>query len=275
LRIPIVAAEERPPATLQADLRTHGHTVDLVGLGATGLVLVETTRHNIVIFDSATADLSGTRFCQRLRLDGRQVPVILLTAGETAHEGIAGLDAGADTYLTKPVVFAELLAHIRALRRRDGRAGSAGMRVAALTVDPKTRKVRRGGELIALTSTEYAVLEYLLRHPNQVLSHAQIAAAWDDDMVVTSDALKIHIAALRRKLHDEREPRLLHTTRGMGYSLRPPTPHPEGVPPGSTTDLDSRVCPSPTHRHGEEAMAAQTASTLTTANAPGAFGHPS
>lgn len=239
MRIPIVAAEERPVATLQAGLRTHGHTVDLVGLGATGLVLVETTRYDTVIFDSATADISGTSFCQRLRLDGRQVPVILLTAGEAAHEGIAGLDAGADTYLTKPVVFAELLARIRALRRRDGRAGSAGMRVAALTVDPKTREVRRGGALIALTRTEYAVLEYLLRHPNQVLAHAQIAAAaWDDDMVVTSDVLKVHIAALRRKLHDEQEPRLLHTTRGMGYSLRPPTLHPEGALPGSTTDLD-------------------------------------
>jgi DNA-binding response OmpR family regulator len=228
MHILIVGADERLAATFQAGLRMQGYTVDVTGLGTVGLNLANTARYDIVILDSDIADIDAISFCRRLHVDGRHVPLILLTPSDTPHEGIAGLDAGADTYLTKPVAFAELLARIRALRRRDNQATATMLRVADLTLDPKTREVRRGGHLIALTRTEYAIIEYLLRHPNQVLSHAQIAAAaWEDGPIVTSDALKVHIAALRRKLHDEQESRLLHTVRGKGYSLRPPAGSPE------------------------------------------------
>lgn len=222
-RVLIVAAEVGLAAGFRAGLGVQGCAVDLAERGRVGLDLIATTRYDVVIFDDATGDIDTIGFCQHLRADGHRMPIILLVADDTPQAGIAGLDAGADTYLAKPVALAELLARIRALRRRAAQPATTVLRVADLTLDPVAHEVHRGGQPVALTRTEYAILEYLLRHPNQVLSHAQIAAAaWDDGLAVTSDVLKVHMAALRRKLRDERTPRLLHTVRGRGYSIRLP-----------------------------------------------------
>ena len=168
--------------------------------------------------------IDGITICRRLRARGRHVPILLLTARDAIEERVAGLDGGADDYLTKPFAFRELLARVRALLRRDGQSRAPILHAGDLTLDPATREVRRAGRVIALTTKEYAVLEYLLHHPERVLSRAQIAEhVWEYDFVAMSNVIDVYIRSLRRKLDDDHEPRLLHTVRGAGYQLRPPS----------------------------------------------------
>jgi DNA-binding response OmpR family regulator len=138
---------------------------------------------------------------------------------------VEGLDSGADDYLIKPFAFRELLARARALLRRDGLSKDPVLRVGDLELNTSTRAVSWGGKSVELTSKEYAILEYFVRNPNRVLSRTQIAEhTWDHGFVAVSNVVDVYIRALRRKLSDDREPRLLRTVRGVGYQLRIPPP---------------------------------------------------
>jgi DNA-binding response OmpR family regulator len=148
----------------------------------------------------------------------------MLTARDTIDDRVAGLDSGADDYLVKPFAFRELLARVRALLRRDGLSKDPLLRVSDLEVNTVTHEVRRAGRSVELTSKEYAVLEYFMRHPGQVLTRTQIAEhVWDYDFVAMSNVVDVYVRYLRRKLGDESEPRLLRTIRGTGYQLKVPT----------------------------------------------------
>jgi DNA-binding response OmpR family regulator len=156
-----------------------------------------------------------------LRAEGRNVPILMLTARDAVDDRVAGLDCGADDYLTKPFAFRELLARTRALLRRDATSRDPVLRVGNLEVDTVSRGVCRDGAPIELTSKEYAILEYFMRNPNRVLTRAQIAEhVWDYDFVAMSNVVDVYVGNLRRKLGDDREARLLHTIRGTGYQLK-------------------------------------------------------
>jgi len=224
MRLLVVEDEHRLAEVLRQGLTEQGYAVDLAYDGETGLGLAELEPYDLLILDVMLPGLDGLAVCRRLRAGGRHLPVLLLTARDAVDDRVAGLDSGADDYLSKPFAFRELLARVRALLRREGRSREPVLRAGDLTLDPATREVRRGGRAIELTSKEYAVLEYLLHHPNRVLTRTQIAEhVWDYDFVAMSNVIDVYIRSLRRKLDDDGATRLLHTVRGTGYQLRSPS----------------------------------------------------
>lgn len=224
MRILVVEDEHRLAAVLKQGLTEQGYAVDLAHDGEEGLGLAELEPYDLLVLDVMLPGLDGYTLCRRLRAQGRHMPILMLTARDAVDDRVAGLDSGADDYLTKPFAFRELLARVRALLRRDGRTREPTLRAGDLTLDPATREVRRGGRAIELTSKEYAVLEYLLHHPHRVLTRTQIAEhVWDYDFIAMSNVIDVYIRSLRRKLGDDGETRLLHTVRGTGYQLRPPS----------------------------------------------------
>jgi DNA-binding response OmpR family regulator len=165
-------------------------------------------------------EIDGLAICAELRRRGVATPVLMLTARDTIEDRVTGLDSGADDYLVKPFAFAELLARIRALLRREPALKGTLLQVADLTLDTLSREVRRAGEPITLTTKEYSLLEFLMRHPNQTFTRATIAEhVWDYDFDNLSNIIDVHIFALRRKLDDGHAIKLLHTVRGVGYRL--------------------------------------------------------
>jgi two-component system response regulator MprA len=199
-----------------------GYEVRLAADGEEALALAREAPPDLVILDVMLPGLGGVEVCRRLRAGEPELPILMLTARGTVPDRIAGLDAGADDYLVKPFAFDELLARVRALLRRARPERVVGFRFADLSADPGTREVERGGQPIDLTSREYDLLEFLLRHPRQVLSRDAIREnVWGgDDVPPESNVIEVHIMRLRDKLESGGAPRLIHTVRGVGYSLR-------------------------------------------------------
>jgi two-component system response regulator MprA len=167
--------------------------------------------------------LDGLETCRRLRAAGEDLPVLMLTAREAVADRVGGLDAGADDYMVKPFALEELLARLRALLRRtlSGPDAAQQLKFSDLVLDLGTREVWRGTRPISLTRTEFHLLELLMRHPRQVLERNQILEeVWGYDFPTTANSLEVYVGYLRRKLETEGEPRLIHTVRGVGYSLR-------------------------------------------------------
>jgi two-component system response regulator MprA len=174
-----------------------------------------------LILDILMPRMDGLEACRRLRREGYRLPVLMLTAREEVENRVAGLDAGADDYVTKPFALEELLARIRALLRRTSAGSGEILRFADLELDPKTREVRRGGEPIELTRTEFSLLELFLLNPRQVLTRSLIfERVWGYDFGLSSNSLDVYIGYLRRKTEAGRAPRLIQTVRGVGYALR-------------------------------------------------------
>jgi DNA-binding response OmpR family regulator len=160
---------------------------------------------------------------QELRQARVTTPVLLLTVRATIEDKVLGLDAGADDYLTKPFAFQELVARVRALLRRRTDVASPVLQVADLTLDPARRVVTRGGETIMLTPREFALLDYFMRHPGRVLTRMMIAEhVWDYSFHHTTNVIDVYVQYLRKKIDAGREPKLLHTVRGVGYILKVP-----------------------------------------------------
>ena len=223
MRILVVEDEHRLVSVLKQGLQEHGYAVDVAYDGADGLDLAQTEPYDLLILDVMLPKLDGYRICRQLRARHVHVPILMLTARDAVDDRVAGLDSGADDYLTKPFAFRELLARVRALLRRDSTAKETILRAGDLTLDPVTRDVHRGDRRIELASKEYAVLEYFMRNPNHVLTRTQIAEhVWDYDFAAMSNVVDVYVRTLRRKLADDQEPRLLRTVRGTGYQLRPP-----------------------------------------------------
>jgi two-component system response regulator MprA len=226
MRILVVDDERAVRESLGRSLRFEGYEVGFARDGAEALEQLSAERPDAVVLDVLMPRMDGLEACRRLRQRGDDLPVLMLTAKDAVGDRVRGLDAGADDYLVKPFALEELLARLRALLRRanhdrDG-AGSAGLLAfAGLTLDPVTRDVRRGERTIALTRTEFALLELLLRHPRQVLPRGLIMdRVWGYDLETLSNSLEVFVASLRRKSEAAGEPRLIHTVRGVGYVLR-------------------------------------------------------
>jgi two-component system, OmpR family, copper resistance phosphate regulon response regulator CusR len=225
MRILIVEDERKLAGVLRRGLEEQGYAVDTAYDGEEGLVLAETEPYDLIVLDLMLPTLDGLAVCRQLRAHRRTMPVLMLTARDTVDDRVVGLDSGADDYLVKPFAFRELLARVRALLRRDSPSKDAVLRIADLEVNTASHEVRRAGKPVELTSKEYAVLEYFARNPNRVLTRTQIAEhVWNYDFVAESNVVDVYVRTLRRKLHDDRDPRLLRTVRGTGYQLRAPPP---------------------------------------------------
>lgn len=214
--------------SLRRSLAFNGYEVDLAADGLEALESIARKRPDGVVLDVMMPRLDGVETCRRLRSAGDDLPVLMLTARDAIADRVAGLDAGADDYLPKPFALEELLARLRALLRRTAGPPDAGgglLRYADLSLDPATREVHRGQRPISLTRTEFSLLEMLLRHPRQVLTRDQILTdVWGYAFPTTANSLEVYIGYLRRKTEAAGEPRLIHTVRGVGYTLRETPP---------------------------------------------------
>jgi two-component system response regulator MprA len=174
-----------------------------------------------MVLDVLMPGVDGLEVSRTLRRDGSKVPILMLTARTEVEDRVEGLDAGADDYLTKPFALEELLARVRALLRRTGNGSGQPLHFADLELDPGTREVRRGGDTIELTRTEFSLLELFLLNPRQVLTRSLIfERVWGYDFGFASNSLDVYIGYLRRKTEAGGRPRLIHTVRGVGYALR-------------------------------------------------------
>lgn len=202
-------------------LKAEGFGVDGCGDGKEALEYLEAADYNLVILDIMMPRMDGLTALKKIRQMGNPVPVLLLTAKDAVADRVAGLDAGADDYLTKPYAFEELLARIRALARRNSTEKSDILTVGNLSVELSSKRVMREGQEILLSAKEFALLETLIRHKGQVLSRAQLEnQVWDFGFEGGSNIVDVYIRYLRRKVDDPFEKKLIHTIRGAGYVLR-------------------------------------------------------
>jgi len=223
MRVLLVEDEPKIADFVQRGLTEEGHAVDVATDGEEGLEWTSIAEFDVIILDVMLPVVDGLMVCRTLRERGIATPVLMLTAKDAVEDRVSGLDSGADDYLVKPFAFAELLARLRALARRQPVATGTSLAIGDLALDTTTREVARGGRLIELTTKEYAILEYLMRHPNQVLTRTMIAEhVWNYDFDNASNVIDVHIRNLRRKVDEATDEKLIRTVRGAGYRLAAP-----------------------------------------------------
>jgi two-component system OmpR family response regulator len=221
-RVLVVDDEHNITDLVATALRYEGFQVTTAGTGAQALAAVASSRPDLVILDVMLPDVDGFEIARRLGADGESVPVLFLTARDTTDDKVRGLTIGGDDYVTKPFSLAELLARVHAVLRRTVGHGSSRLTFADLEMDDDTREVTRGDRSIELTATEYRLLRYLLSNARKVLTRAQLLDhVWDYDFGGDSGVLETYISYLRKKV-DVDAPPLIHTVRGVGYTLRLP-----------------------------------------------------
>ena len=221
MRILVVEDEKKLAGFMKKGLEEEGYALDVAHDGREGLLMALDGVYDLVILDINLPKMDGLSVLQEFRRQKGQTPVLLLTVRAAIEDKVLGLDTGADDYLTKPFSFQELLARIRALMRRPAAAASPLLRVADLTLDPARRVVFRGSEKIDLSTKEFALLDYFMRHPGRVLTRTMIAEhVWDYDFDPMSNIIDVYVTYLRKKIDSGREPKLLHTVRGVGYVLQ-------------------------------------------------------
>lgn len=222
MRILVVEDERKVASFIRQGLAEEGHVVEVAGDGATALdLLLGAPAYDLVVLDVMLPRRDGLDVLKTLRARGVRTPVLILTARDAVTDKVAGLDLGADDYLTKPFAFEELLARARALLRRGTDQRASVLRLGDLALDPVTREARRGRRRIELTAREYSLLDYFLRQPGRVLTRPMIAEhVWGLDFDSESNLIDVYIGYLRRKVDAPGEPRLLHTVRGSGYVMK-------------------------------------------------------
>jgi DNA-binding response OmpR family regulator len=206
---------------IELELESEGYRVSVAHDGMSGLALVRESEPDLAILDWMLPGLTGVELCRRLRATGIKIPVILLTAKDEVEDRVTGLDAGADDYLVKPFSIEELLARIRAHLRRNQEPDTDLLQFEDLSLNRRTREVHRGQRSIDLTAKEFDLLQYLMSHPRQVFTRDQILEnIWGYDFLGDSNIIEVYVRYLRLKLEQDSEKRLIHTARGVGYSLR-------------------------------------------------------
>lgn len=220
MRILLVEDDRRIARFVAKGLREQSYAVDVTDDGDDAIYKLSISDYDAVILDVMIPGLDGFAVCRELRAAGSVVPIIMLTARDTVQDRITGLDTGADDYLTKPFAVTELLARLRALLRRGHVVRPATMRIADLLLDTRAQRATRNGRELALTTKEYALLEYLAREQGRVVSRAEIAEhVWDENFDPLTNLIDVHINRLRRKVDTGFSTRLIHTRRGAGYML--------------------------------------------------------
>lgn len=221
MRILVVEDEEKVSAFIQRGLEQASYSVDVAGTGEAALDLLAAADYDAILLDVMLPGISGLDVVRELRRQRKEVPVLALTARGGIDDRIEGLDAGCDDYLAKPFALQELLARVRALLRRATAVRLPVLQYRDLSLDPATRTVTRSNRRIELTNKEYALLEYLMRYPEQVLTrNVLLEQVWGYDFETQSNVLEVYMNFLRKKIDAKTERKLLHTVRGVGYVLR-------------------------------------------------------
>ncbi|MEZ5074626.1 MAG: response regulator transcription factor [Solirubrobacterales bacterium] len=221
MRVLIVEDEAKMSALLRRGLRAEGMAVDVTASGEDALWMAGSTDYDAIVLDVMLPGIDGIEVCRRLRADGVWAPILMLTARDGVADRVAGLDEGADDYLTKPFSYAELLARLRALGRRGAGERPVRLEVGDLALEPASRRVWRGEAEIDLSAKEFALLEVFMRHPGDVLSRFQLLEhAWDYDYENRSNVVDSFVRLLRRKIDKPFGTSSIETVRGAGYRLR-------------------------------------------------------
>lgn len=222
MRILVVEDEHRIANSIKKGLEQERYAVDVAYDGTAGYDMAETEEYDLIMLDLMLPGMDGLTIARKLREKNNHTPILILTARGQIPDKVTGLDAGADDYLTKPFSFDELLARIRALVRRPKSAMSSILQVAELKLDPASFEIKRGEKAIQLTAREFSLLEYLMRHPNMIVSRDQIIAhVWDWESDVLPNTVEVYIRNLRKKvdLPFPQKPPLIETIRGFGYKI--------------------------------------------------------
>ncbi len=225
MRVLIVEDEPEVADLLARALRQAAWASDVAGTGRAALEALAVNPYDLLVLDLGLPDIDGGEVCRRWRAAGGRTPILMLTARAALTDRVTGLDAGADDYLTKPFAVEELLARLRALARRPESPLPAVLQFDDLSLDPATRTARRGTREVRLSAREYALLDYLLRHPNRLLDRGQMLDhVWNDNFDPIGNAVDVLVGRVRRKIDPDGTRPLIHTMRGMGYilSVTPP-----------------------------------------------------
>ncbi len=223
MRVLVIEDDKRMALLLRRGLEEEGHAVDVAADGPDGLWFATENPYEVVVSDVMLPGFDGFELCRRLRGAGQWTPILLLSARGGVHDRAEGLDAGADDYLTKPFSFVELAARLRALARRGRSERPAVLSVGGIVLDPARREVRRDGALVELSPKEFALAQFLLEHPGEVLTRTRIIeAVWDFAYDGTSNVVDQYVGYLRRKLDHPFGRADIETVRGVGYRLRLP-----------------------------------------------------
>ena len=219
MNVLVVEDDESVARFLRQALSEAGYAVETVADGLTGLEQAKSLGYDLILLDVMLPGMNGLEVCRRLRSANIPTPILVITAKDTLQDRVDGLDSGADDYIVKPFQLAELLARARALLRRAVTAPTV-LRVADLTLDPASRRAVRGGKTVSLSATEYALLEYLMRNVDRVLTRSMILEhVWQYDFGGSDNVLDVYISYLRGKIDKGQKPTLIHTVRGVGFRL--------------------------------------------------------
>lgn len=220
MRILVIEDEQKLSNNIKQGLLESGFAVDQAFDGEEGQYLAESEDYDAIVLDIMLPKIDGVSLCKELRKKQIKTPILMLTAKSRLDDKVEGLDAGADDYLTKPFEFAELKSRINALLRRSHNQAETVITIGDLVVDPKSHKVERNNNVISLTAKEFAILEFLARHKDEVVTRTQILEhTWDYNFDSMSNIVDVFVATLRKKIDGESKKKLLHTVRGVGFKL--------------------------------------------------------
>jgi heavy metal response regulator len=221
MHILVIEDEKKVARLIQKGLEEEAYAVDVAHDGERGLSMSEAHEYDLMIVDVMLPKMNGLELVQVIRTRKGKTPILMLTAKATIEDKVAGLDSGADDYLTKPFAFEELLARVRSLLRRGAQQKSTILAIADLELDTVTHKAKRGGRTIELTAKEYALLDYFLQNKDRVLTRSAISEhIWDYNFDTGTNIIDVYINHLRNKVDNNFDKKLIHTVRGVGYVLK-------------------------------------------------------
>ena len=221
MRVLVVEDERRLSSIIKRGLIAGGYSVDTAYDGEEAQYIAETTPYDLIVLDIMLPKKDGFTLCQELRMKKVNTPILMLTAKDSVADRVKGLDSGADDYLVKPFAFSELLARVRALLRRGTLSKTSKLQVGDLVLDMRTREVWKGQRQVELTTKEYSILEYFMRHPNVVVTRTMLEEnVWDYEFDGISNIIDVYIRRLRSKIDEGGKDSLIQTVRGAGYRLK-------------------------------------------------------
>jgi DNA-binding response OmpR family regulator len=224
MRVLVIEDEQKMADLIKRGLEEEGIEVETAYDGDSGLEAAKSGNHDLIVLDLGLPGRVGLEISRELRENGLKTPILILTAQDSTEMKVRGLDSGADDYLTKPFAFAEMLARIRALLRRTQSEDTTKLQIGDLVLNLINRRVSRAGNEVQLTNKEFSLLEYFMRHPDEILSRETLSEkVWEETFDTLTNVIDVYINYLRNKVDRQFEPKLIHTVRGIGYMFKTPT----------------------------------------------------